>query len=64
MDIYTTEEEQVEAIKKWWKENAKSVIGGVIIGLAVIYGGKTWLAQQNVHVEQVSVTFEAMMQDL
>ena len=64
MDIYTTEEEQVEAIKKWWKDNAKSIFGGVIIGLAVIYGGKTWFAQQNIHVEQASATFEAMMQDI
>ena len=27
MSTYQTEEEQVEAIKKWWKENGKSVIG-------------------------------------
>lgn len=64
MDIHLTEEEQVEAIKKWWKDNAKSIIGGVLIGLAVIYGGRTWFAQNNDHVEQASATFQAMMQDM
>ena len=31
MDVYKTEEEQVEAIKKWWQENGKSIIAGVVI---------------------------------
>ena len=64
MDIHLTEEEQVEAIKKWWKDNAKSIIGGVLIGLAVIYGGRTWFEQKNNNVEQASATFQAMMQDM
>ncbi len=64
MDIHLTEEEQVDAIKKWWKDNAKSVIGGVLIGLAVIYGGKTWLAQENTNIEQASATYQSMMQDM
>jgi len=64
VDIHLTEEEQVEAIKKWWKDNAKSIIGGVLIGLAVIYGGRTWFAQNNDRVEQASTTFQAMMQDM
>jgi len=31
LDVYSTEEEQVEAIKKWWNENGKSIIAGIII---------------------------------
>ncbi|MGV6827076.1 MAG: YfgM family protein [bacterium] len=42
MSTYQTEEEQVEAIKKWWKDNGKSVIGGVALGLAVVGGLKGW----------------------
>ena len=64
MDIHLTEEEQVEAIKKWWKDNAKSVIGGILIGLAVIYGGRTWFEQKNNHVELASATYQSMIQDM
>ncbi len=64
MNVYATEEEQVEAIKKWWKENGKSVIGGVLIGVAVLYGGKMWFEQRNQHMEMASAEYEAMMQDL
>ena len=64
MNVYATEEEQVEALKKWWKQNGKSVLGGVLIGVAVIYGGKTWLQQHNRQIEVASAEYEAMIQDL
>jgi predicted negative regulator of RcsB-dependent stress response len=64
VNVYATEDEQVEAIKKWWKENGKSVIGGVIIGVAVLYGGKMWFEQRNQHIENASAEYEAMIQDL
>ncbi len=33
MELYDTEEEQVQAIKEWWKENGKAVIIGAVLGL-------------------------------
>ena len=62
MSTYQTEEEQVEAIKKWWKENGKSVIAGVVLGLAVIGGGKGWLEYQRVSAENASLGFENFLQ--
>lgn len=35
---YETEEQQVEALKQWWKDNGRSVIVGVVLGVAVIGG--------------------------
>jgi predicted negative regulator of RcsB-dependent stress response len=64
VNVYATEDEQVEAIKKWWKDNGKSVIGGVIIGVAVLYGGRMWFEQRNQHIENASAEYEAMIQDL
>ena len=49
MAEYETEEEQVEALKAWWKKNGKSVIGGGIIGIASIFGWKYWGQQQDLH---------------
>ncbi|WP_448548819.1 YfgM family protein [Thalassotalea fusca] len=38
MDINQTEEQQVEAIKKFWHENGNSIIAGVVIGLGGFVG--------------------------
>ncbi len=62
MSTYQTEEEQVEAIKSWWKENGKSVIGGVVLGLAVVGGGKGWVEYQRVQAENASAYFEGFSQ--
>lgn len=64
MNVYTTDEEKVEALKSWWKQNGKSVIGGILIGVAILYGGKTWLSQRHAHAEAASMAYEAMMQEL
>ncbi|WP_241574098.1 YfgM family protein [Vibrio parahaemolyticus] len=38
MELYDTEEQQVEAIKNWWKENGKAVIIGAVVGLGGLFG--------------------------
>ena len=35
---YETEEQQVEAIKSWWKENGNTLIIGAVVGLAGLWG--------------------------
>jgi len=42
VDEFSTEEEQVEAIKKWWKENGTSLIIGVVLGLSLLFGWRYW----------------------
>ena len=37
-----TEEEQLEAIKRWWKENGTSLIAGVAIAAAGVFGWNAW----------------------
>ena len=52
MDVYRTEEEQVEALKKWWQENGKSIIFGITLGLAGIFGWRAW---QDHRIQQAEV---------
>ena len=47
METYRTEEEQVQAIKDWWKENARAVVLGLVIGVAIIAGYRYWSANQS-----------------
>lgn len=64
METYTTEEQQVEAIKKWWTENKWSVIGGVVIGISALWGGRTWLDGQASYAEAASATYQMMLEQI
>jgi predicted negative regulator of RcsB-dependent stress response len=54
---YETEEQQVEALKKWWAENGKSIIGGVVLGLAILFGWKGWSEYRQAETELASAMF-------
>lgn len=60
MSSYLSEDEQVEALKKWWKENGTSVIGGAVIGFAAIFGWQGWDSYQTSQGENASVLFSNM----
>ncbi|HTN35387.1 MAG TPA: tetratricopeptide repeat protein [Marinobacter sp.] len=49
MSEMRTEEEQIQAIKDWWKENGSSLLIGIGAALAIIFG---WQAWQNYQTEQ------------
>jgi predicted negative regulator of RcsB-dependent stress response len=42
VEIYETEEEQVEALKRWWKANGASVISGIVLAVVIILSWKYW----------------------
>ena len=64
METHTTEEQQLEAIKQWWKENGGSIVTGVVLGLAVLFGGKAWFAYQERNAQTASNIYAAMMRAL
>jgi len=64
VDIYTTEEQQVAAIKKWWHDNKWSVIGGVVIGVGALWGGRAWLDNQQGYSEAASTVYQLMLEDV
>ncbi|HEB96932.1 MAG TPA: tetratricopeptide repeat protein [Sedimenticola thiotaurini] len=64
VDVNLSEEEQVEALKKWWKENGRSVVGGVVLGLGAVFGWQAWQQHQQSIADQASVQFEQLNQSL
>ena len=54
MAIYDTEEEQVAAIKQWWKENGVSTIAGIAVGIIAIVGWDLWKDHQQQQASQAS----------
>ena len=64
MEIHTTEEQQVEAIKKWWRDNMWSVIGGVVVGISVLVGGRAWIDNKNTFAEAASMEYQILIEQL
>ncbi|MBE0469139.1 MAG: tetratricopeptide repeat protein [Methyloprofundus sp.] len=62
MEIYETEEEQVAALKDWWKANGSSVISGVVAAAIIIGGWNFWQSYQQDKVKQASAMYEQLLQ--
>jgi predicted negative regulator of RcsB-dependent stress response len=61
---YASDQEQVEALKRWWKANGKSIIVGIVVGIVIVGGGKWWLARQQSQAEFASDQYEQVLQDV
>ncbi|HTT07204.1 MAG TPA: tetratricopeptide repeat protein [Gammaproteobacteria bacterium] len=57
-EIYASEQEQVEAIKKWLKENGGAIVVGVVLGLGAVGGWRWWQTRVRVEAEAASAVFE------
>ncbi|MGN4980972.1 YfgM family protein [Aeromonas dhakensis] len=64
MEVYTTEEQQVEVIKNWWKENGTSVIAGTVIGLVGLFGWRYYNEHQQTTQEAASQAYNEMSAQL
>ncbi len=64
MELYDTEEQQVEAIKGWWKENGKAVIIGTIVGLSAIGGWNYYKSAVEKAQEATSASYETTISAL
>ena len=64
MDNYADEHEQVEALKKWWRENGTAVITGVVIGVAVLIGARAWFKHRDTQAKEASVVYAQLMQSV
>ena len=59
-----TEDQQLEELKKWWKENGSSIITGIVLGLAILFGARAWFAWQERTAQQASAIYSIMLNDM
>lgn len=61
MEIYNSEQEQVEALKAWWDKNGRMVIVAIVVVLLAVLGWKSWQGQQRQRAENASAAYQQMI---
>jgi predicted negative regulator of RcsB-dependent stress response len=56
-----TDEEQVEAIKQWWKNNGSSLLIGIGAALAIVFGWQAWQNHQAQQRTEAANQFVTLM---
>ena len=60
MEQYT-DDERVEDLKKWWRDNGLSIIAGIVLGVAAIFGWRYWNTYRDTEAEQASLSYDAFI---
>lgn len=61
MEVYANDEERVEALQRWWKENATSILAGVLVGALAIVGWNLWENNQQSVNRQASNLYQQLL---
>lgn len=64
VELYDTEEEQVEALKRWWKENGTSTIVGAVVGIIIILSWNYWQEYKKERAVQASAAYGQLLKAL
>ena len=62
MDYERSEDEQVAALKNWWKENGNALLIGIGLALAAIFGWKAYQQHDKEQKEQASLLYDQLTQ--
>jgi predicted negative regulator of RcsB-dependent stress response len=61
LDSYASDEERAEAIKRWWRESARAVLLGIIIGLLGLFGIRSWMKYKQNRVIEASSLYQQVI---
>lgn len=56
-----SEEEQLDVIKRWWKENGTSLIAGAVLAAAGVFGWNAWQNYQEGQAEAASARYQQLV---
>lgn len=64
MDTYRSDDEQVEALRRWWDENGRSTVAAIVITLALAFGWQGWQTYQENRAVAASELYQTMLRGL
>jgi predicted negative regulator of RcsB-dependent stress response len=57
---YLSDSEQEEALRSWWRENWPWIVGGVVLGLALLAGWRYWTTRQEQGAADAAKLYESV----
>lgn len=61
MADHITEEEQIEAFKRWWEENGKQTLLGIVLVVGGYFGWQAWTDHSAEKASTASLTYQEML---
>lgn len=58
------EQEQVDAVKAWWKDNGKWIVAALVLAVGGFAGERGWHAWQAKQAQQAATLYEGVVQQL
>ena len=58
MEIYENEHDQVDAVKRFFAENGKALVVGVILGVGALVGWRYWTSHQTESARSASLAYQ------
>ncbi|AGB83581.1 Uncharacterized protein conserved in bacteria [Serratia rubidaea] len=58
MEVYTTENEQVDALRRFFAENGKALAVGVVLGIGALVGWRLWQSHQDSNMLAASQSYQ------
>ena len=62
METNASEREQLDEIRKWWDVYGKTILVGLTIGLAALFGYRYWQSMQESTAESASINYQHFLQ--
>ena len=64
MSAHLTEEEQLEALKRWWKENGRNTLIAVVVAVSGYFSFEFWQDQTRVADELASAQYQTLVESV
>ncbi|QFT53875.1 tetratricopeptide repeat protein [Microbulbifer sp. THAF38] len=62
MSEHLTEQEQIETLKRWWAENGRGIVTGVVLALVGYFGYQWWQGDQRAKAEAASDLYQGFIE--
>lgn len=64
MELYNTEEEQVDALKRWWEKNGATFLIALVLVLGGVFGMQSWQASRHQDAESAANLYQQLVGQL
>jgi len=62
VDPYRSEDEQIRALREWWKHNGSSTLMGVGLALAIVFGWQWWQQRGERLAEESAMLYQQLLE--